>query len=90
MVLAAQRGDRAAFGALVESHRRAIYAACLRLTGDPVEAEDLAHDTFVEAYLKIGQLRRPERFGSWLHTVALNVCRPTKPSPNSWTYPWVP
>lgn len=75
LVLAAQGGDRAAFGALVEAHRRGTYATCLRLTGDPVEAEDLAHDTFVEAYLKIGQVKRAERFGGWLHTVALNVCR---------------
>jgi DNA-directed RNA polymerase specialized sigma24 family protein len=35
----------------------------------------LAHDTFVEAYLKIGTLRQPDSLGGWLRAIALNLCR---------------
>jgi RNA polymerase sigma-70 factor (ECF subfamily) len=72
---AARAGDRAAFGKLIERHRPGIYRLCYRLTGSAADAEDLAHDTFVEAFLKLGQLRQPDRFLAWLRTTALNLGR---------------
>ena len=75
LVRAARKGDRQAFGALVERYQGMVYGVCLRMTADSFEAEDLAHDAFVDAFLKIGQLEEVERFSGWLRTLTLNVCR---------------
>jgi RNA polymerase sigma-70 factor, ECF subfamily len=74
LVQAVRAGDREAFGRLVERYQAAIYRLCLRVTGNIPDAEELAHDSFVEAYLKLSQLRDPEMFAPWLKTVALNLC----------------
>lgn len=74
-VRAAQAGDRAAFARLVESYQQAIFSQCRRLTSNRADAEDLAHDTFVQAFTQIRQLREPNRFAGWLKTIALNLYR---------------
>lgn len=75
LVRAAQSGDRAAFGGLVERYQDMVYGVCYRMSANPIDAEDLAHDAFVEAFLKIDQLADPEKFGGWLRTLTLNICR---------------
>ena len=75
LVLTAQAGDREAFGQLVERYRHAVFGVCYRITANRADAEDLAHDAFVEAFLKLDQLRETERIGGWLRTIALNLCR---------------
>ena len=74
-VQAAQAGDRVAFGRLVERYQGAVFAQCRRLASNRADAEDLAHDTFVQAFTQIRQLREPNRFGGWLKTIALNLYR---------------
>ena len=74
-VRAAQEGDRPAFGRLVENFQDATFVQCLRLAPSRADAEDLAHDTFVQAFTQIGQLQDPHRFGGWLKAIALNLCR---------------
>ena len=74
-VRATKDGDRTAFGRLVERYQEAIFAQCLRLAPNRADAEDLTHDAFVQAFMQIGQLQDPHRFGGWLKTIALNLCR---------------
>jgi RNA polymerase sigma-70 factor (ECF subfamily) len=68
-------GDRQAFGELVRRYGEMVHATCRRLAGQGPDAEDLAHDALVEAFVKLGQLRDPQRFGGWLKTLTLNVFR---------------
>jgi RNA polymerase sigma factor (sigma-70 family) len=75
LVTAVQDGEQELFGQLVERHQRLIFRLCLRVTGNMHDADELAHDAFVEAYLKLDQLRDPERFLPWLKKLALNLCR---------------
>jgi RNA polymerase sigma-70 factor (ECF subfamily) len=76
LVLAAQAGDRAAFGQLFERYRYQIVALAKRRVGDNDDAEELAQEVFIKAMEKIGQLRVPEAFGGWLrqivHRMAIN------------------
>jgi RNA polymerase sigma-70 factor (ECF subfamily) len=37
-----------------------------------MDAEDLTQDVFVRAYRSISRLREPQRFRSWLYTIAVN------------------
>jgi hypothetical protein len=74
LVAAARRGDRAAFGSLLDRHERAVRAIARRLLGDE-EAEDVAQEAFLQAYLGLDRLRDPARFGSWLCAIAVNLAK---------------
>jgi len=51
-----RRGNRQAFGALVERYQSVVYSVCLRLLGNPADAEDLAQEAFLRAYWRIDQV----------------------------------
>ena len=69
----AQQGDAAAFETIYELHSRRVYALCLRMTGDPVEAEDLAQEAFLQVFRKIHTFRGEAAFSSWLHRLTANI-----------------
>ena len=68
-------GDREAFGDLVGRYRDMVYGLGYHLTHDFEAARDLAQEAFVQAYLKLGQLRDPAKFSGWLRQIATNVHR---------------
>ncbi|HIF34659.1 MAG: sigma-70 family RNA polymerase sigma factor [Pirellulaceae bacterium] len=76
LVVRAQSGDRAAFGELFERFQGHVFAIALRRLGDFNEAQELCQDVFVQAMLKVGQLREPNCFAGWLrsitHRMAIN------------------
>ena len=72
-VIAAQAGDRAAFGELFVQYEKSIYAIALRRTGNPSEAQELVQDVFMQAMQKIDQLRAPEAFGGWLRQITVRM-----------------
>jgi RNA polymerase sigma-70 factor, ECF subfamily len=65
----AQRGDRQAFGQLVEQYQDAVYATAWRKLGNHAEAQELCQDVFCHAMRKIGDLRDPRCFGGWLRSI---------------------
>jgi len=69
----AQQGDAAAFETIFELHSRRVYALCLRMLSDPVEAEDLAQEAFLQLFRKIHTFRGESAFSSWLHRLTANV-----------------
>jgi RNA polymerase sigma-70 factor (ECF subfamily) len=69
-----QNGDHAAFAALIKNHQRMIHALTYRMTGSLADAEDLAQETFVQAYQQIGRFRGEAAFSSWLYRIAVNRC----------------
>ena len=74
LVKHALKGNRNAFGMLVDRYRGLVFGSILNKIRDFDAAEDLAQDTFVEAYLKLPNLREPSRFSSWLYGIASNMC----------------
>jgi RNA polymerase sigma-70 factor, ECF subfamily len=68
-VLAAQRGDREAFGQLFLQYEGQVMGMALRRLHDYGEAQELCQDVFIQAMQKIGQLRQPEAFGGWLRAI---------------------
>lgn len=63
-------GDTAAFGVLVRWHQSNLRGFLLRLTkGNSALADDLAQETFLEAYRKIKQFASGTFFG-WLCAIA--------------------
>lgn len=65
--------DPAAFQMLVDRYKRQIYCLGLDLTGNHHDAEDLAQDVFLKAFLSIRSFRGDSRISSWLHRIAVNT-----------------
>ncbi len=66
----AAAGDAAAFGVLVRRHQSKLRGFLLRMTkGDAALADDLAQETFLEAFRKIAQFSEGSFFG-WLCAIA--------------------
>lgn len=75
MVAAALGGDPRMFSALMRKHQPLAYATAYAVLKNAEEAQEVAQDAFVTAYEKMESLERPERFASWLRTIALNAAK---------------
>jgi len=73
LVRKCKRGDPDAFGHLVRRHQRSVLSFCLRFLGNVEDAEDVAQETFVQAYRNIGRFRPRAKFSTWLFTIAKNL-----------------
>ena len=69
----AQAGDAAAFEFLYGLHGRRVYALCLRMVGNPSDAEDPMQEAFLQLFRKIGTFRGESAFSTWLHRMTVNV-----------------
>ena len=75
LVRRAQAGDSLAFDLLVIKYRRRMERLLLRLSGDGALAEDLAQETFLNAYRALPQFRGEAQFFTWLFRIAVNCAR---------------
>ncbi len=67
------QGHAEAFTELVRRHSSLVYGLCLRLTGNPVDAEDIMQETFLKVHLKLGTFRNEASFSTWLYRIASNT-----------------
>ena len=69
----AQQGDAEAFEIIYKQHSGRVYGLCLRMLRDPVEAEDLVQDVFMQLFRKIHTFRGESAFSTWLYRLAANL-----------------
>jgi len=69
------KGDRDAFGGIVERYQSLICALAYSACGDLARSEDLAQETFIAAWRQLASLREPARLKSWLCGIARNLLR---------------
>jgi RNA polymerase sigma-70 factor (ECF subfamily) len=74
LVLAAQRGDEAAFVDLVRLRADRLYAIAYRVLRDVDRAEDAVQDALVIAWRDLRGLRDPDRFDAWSHRLLVRIC----------------
>ena len=67
-------GKSAAFEELVNRYRDAVCGVAYHYIGNFEDVQDAAQESFVQAYLRLGQLRDPAKFGPWLRKITSNVC----------------
>lgn len=72
LVRRAREGDRAAFEGIYRLHAGRVYALCLRLAGEAIQAEELVQDTFIRAWRRLRGFRGEASVGAWLHRIAVN------------------
>ncbi|KGT37886.1 RNA polymerase sigma factor SigW [Heyndrickxia coagulans P38] len=68
------KGDQNAFNDIVELYKDKVFQICFRMIGSRTEAEDLAQETFIRAYIHIKSFKQERKFSSWLYRIATNLC----------------
>ena len=63
-------GDRDAFGRVVERYQTLIASLAYCATGNVSQSEDLAQQTFVNAWKQLAELREPAKLRPWLCSIA--------------------
>ncbi|SRR6266568_1510150 len=69
-----RNGDHEAFAALIARYQRMIHSLTFRMTGSLADAEDLAQETFIQAFRRLDSFRSEAKFSSWLYQIAVNTC----------------
>jgi RNA polymerase sigma-70 factor (ECF subfamily) len=68
-VVAAQAGDQAAFGCLVERFQRDVYGKAFAILRNHLDADDVVQETFLRVYRALPGFRFESSFRTWLITV---------------------
>ena len=68
------KGDQNAFGEIVELYKDKVFQLCFRMLGNRHEAEDIAQEAFIRAYVNINSFNINLKFSTWLYRIATNLC----------------
>lgn len=72
---AARNGDHAAYGRIVAACQNTVTAVALAITRDVDASEDIAQETFLNAWQHLERLHSPDSFLPWLRQIARNLAR---------------
>jgi RNA polymerase sigma-70 factor, ECF subfamily len=72
LVRAAQAGSVDAFAELVRRHEAAVFRTALRMLGSRADAEDVAQESFVQAWRSLARFRGESAFSTWIYRIATN------------------
>lgn len=68
-------GDPEEFRLLVERYQRPLFAFIFARLENASEAEEIAQESFVRAFMSLKKLRQPESFYAWLLGIAARVLK---------------
>jgi RNA polymerase sigma-70 factor (ECF subfamily) len=75
LMLRVQAGVADCYDVLVERYKVRLFNYLYRLTGNRDEAEEIAQEAFVKAYIHADKYKTIARFSTWLYTIATNLVR---------------
>jgi len=67
-------GDKTVFKDIILRYQDRIYNLCMHMLGHTHDAEDIAQDTFIKAYQKLGEFQPDAALYTWLYRIAVNTC----------------
>ncbi len=67
-------GEQQAFAGLVERHKSVVFSLACHLVNNATEAEDIAQEAFVKAYLSLASFRQECSFRNWLCQITNHLC----------------
>ncbi len=70
----ASKGDKVAFGRLVEAYQTPVYNLAYRMLGNPGEAEEAAQEAFIRAFTRLESYDPSHKFSTWLLSITSNYC----------------
>lgn len=68
------KGDQDAYAEVVEIYKDKVFQICYRMLGNRHEAEDIAQEAFLRAYVNIASFNIDLKFSTWLYRIATNLC----------------
>ena len=74
LVVRAQRGDRGAFTAIVDSIGGRLHAIAFSVLRDRELAQDATQQTLLTAWQDLQKLRDPDRFEAWTCRILVHTC----------------
>lgn len=75
LVHRALQGHAQAFSQILEKYQHQIFNLCLRMLGNPEDAEEVTQQTFLKLYQQLPQYKPGKKLFSWCYTIALNGCK---------------
>jgi len=73
LVARSLRGDTEAFGVLVLRYRGIVTGVAYRIAGDAALADDIAQETFIRLWTKLGAFRPEGNLKGWVCRIAANL-----------------
>ncbi|EGQ25182.1 RNA polymerase sigma factor SigW [Mammaliicoccus sciuri] len=67
-------GNQDAFEEIVIHFQHRLYQVCYRMLNNAAEAEDIAQEAFVRAYVNLETFDQKRKFSTWLYRIATNLC----------------
>jgi RNA polymerase sigma-70 factor (ECF subfamily) len=67
-----RNGRRQAYTELMRRHQERVYWFVRKIVGTHEDADDVTQETFVKAYLNLGDFRGDSSFFTWIYRIALN------------------
>src|SRR5690349_1887464 len=68
-------GEREAFDILLARYSSSVLRLCTALLGNTFEAQDIAQEASLQAFLGLARLQEPAHFAAWFHAIAANLAR---------------
>lgn len=68
-----KKGDQEAFEDVVAFYQHKVYQICYRMLGNVHEAEDIAQEAFIRAFINIDSYDEQRKFSTWLYRIATNL-----------------
>ena len=65
--------DTQPFETFMRNYQNMVFSTAMRLVANQAEAEDIAQEVFLKAYVRFDDLRDSPTAGGWLRTVATNM-----------------
>jgi RNA polymerase sigma-70 factor (ECF subfamily) len=73
LVQEVRNGRRQAFTELMRRYQERVYWVARRIVGSHDDADDIVQETFVKAYLALGEFRGDSSFFTWIYRIAVNL-----------------
>jgi len=70
-----QRGDKQAYGLLVQKYQRKLGRLLSRFIRDQAEVEDVVQEAFIKAYRALPNFRGDSAFYTWLYRIGINTAK---------------
>lgn len=64
------RGNRHAFGVLIDRHQDFVYTIVFRVVKSKEDAEEITQDVFLKIYEALPTFKMESKFTTWLYTIA--------------------
>lgn len=70
----AMKGDRDAFGRLIEAYQGPVYNLAYRMLSNVGEAEEAAQEAFIRAFTRLDSYDPAHKFSTWMLSITSNYC----------------